>query len=164
MYFSRFYQLGSEAREECIKALQKAKLGTDLTNRELAFGVLANVGFIALIQDWPDLSDAILTVCLRELTSDTPPSEAGTVVGTALIAAATLPEQDAARRLGELLLNASARLSEPARRVLHEEIITLKQIRPQKLGSSRNRMRYRQRSVVCPISGLGRSTCAIQPR
>ena len=66
-HLSRFYRLETEARQNAVAALQGAK--TDrCPDREHAFAVLANVGFMALAQDWPDLSDAVLAVaCARAI-------------------------------------------------------------------------------------------------
>jgi hypothetical protein len=129
-YLSRFYRLGTEARENSVAALQEAKAGTDAVERERAFSVLANVGFIALAQDWPDLSEAVLALCLRESNLETSPLEACKMVRIALIAVAALPKEDAVQKFGEFLLAASARLSPPARDVIHDEILALKYLTP----------------------------------
>jgi hypothetical protein len=129
-YLSRFYRLGTEARENSVAALQEAKAGTDAVERERAFSVLANVGFIALAQDWPDLSEAVLALCLRESNLETSPLEACKMVRIALIAVAALPKEDAVQKFGEFFLAASARLSPPARDVIHDEILVLKYLTP----------------------------------
>jgi hypothetical protein len=134
-YLSRFYLLETEARQTAVAALQQAKAGTDASDRERAFAVLANVGFMALAQGWPDLSDAVLAFCLRESNLETSPLEACKIVRIALIAVATLPRDDADRKLDEFLLEASARLSSPARDVIHGEILALKYLTPAELWS-----------------------------
>jgi hypothetical protein len=134
-YLSRFYHLEAKACQNAVAALQQAKAGTDARDREHAFTVLANVGFMALAQDWPDLSDAVLAFCLRESNLETSPLEACKIVRIALIAVATFPRYDADRKLDEFLLAVSARLSPPARHVMHDEILALKYLTPAEFWS-----------------------------
>jgi hypothetical protein len=129
-YFSRFYRLGAEARQTAVAALQVTKAGTDPAERERSFSVLAGVGFIALVQDWPELAEGVLALCLRECSSETVLSEAAMIVRIALIAVAALPPDDAALKFGEFLLDASASLSSPAREIIHDEILALKYLTP----------------------------------
>jgi len=127
--------LGAEARQNAVAALEVAKAGADPVAREPSFSVLANVGFIALVQDWPELSEAVLALCLRECSLETAPLEAAMMVRIALIAVAALTGDDAVLNFGEFLLRASAGLSSLAREVIHGEILALKYLTPAELWS-----------------------------
>jgi hypothetical protein len=129
-YYARFCRLDDETRKNCIAALQDAQAGTDPGERERSFGVLANVAFVALVQDWPDFAEAVLALCLREANAQTSPPEADMLMRIALIAAAAFPIADANLKLNEFLFTVAARVSPAARRVLHDEILAMKYLTP----------------------------------
>jgi hypothetical protein len=129
-YYARFCRLDGETRKNCIAALQDAQAGVDPGERECAFGVLANVAFVALVQDWPDLAEAALALCLREANAETSSPEADMLVRIALIAIAAFPISDANLMLNEFLFSVSARVSPAARRVLNDEILAMKYLIP----------------------------------
>jgi hypothetical protein len=129
-YYARYCRLDSETRQNCVAALREARIGATPSDRERSFEVLANVGFIALLQEWPDLSEAVLALGLREADSETSLSEANMLVRIALIAVAAFSIDDDNLKLNEFLFNVLARVSRTACEVIHDQLLAIKYLTP----------------------------------
>jgi hypothetical protein len=127
-YYFRLWEFDDTARAKCVELVSRADWSDQ--GDEPAIRRLAQLGFIALAQNWPELSRAALTYCARLRGSALSPEDVTAFVRTALILSSALPEDSALQVLEEFFTRLTASLQGDARAALRYELMILRYLAP----------------------------------